>query len=288
MIESCYTEVEGIRTHYLEGGAGPTVVLLHSGEFGAAAEISWEHNLAALAERFHVVAPDWLGFGRTDKVRDFTDGRARLYAHMQRFLQVMGIEEADFIGNSMAGGMIARAAASDPPLFPFRRIVLASGGGFTPANEARTALHDYDCTFAGMQRLLAAMFHDPKWPADTAYVQRRVEMSTLPGAWECTASARLGSPIRAARSVHGQPDTVAYETIPFPTLVIAGANDKLRLPGYADEIVQRMPDAQLVVFEACGHCPNIEQATRFNETVIAFLDSATAASQVGAGAASGS
>lgn len=271
MIESRYLDVDGIRTHYLEGGTGRTVVLLHSGEFGAAAEISWEYNLAALAEHFHVVAPDWLGFGRTDKIRDFVDGRARLHAHMRRFLALMGIDEADFIGNSMAGGMIARAASADPPLFPIRRIVLASGGGFSPANEARAALHEYDCTFAGMQRLLGALFHDPKWPADAAYVERRLAMSTMPGAWECTASARLGSPIRPPRVVHGQPDPVEYEKIPFPTLVIAGGNDKLRLPGYGEEIVRRLPDAQLVVFDECGHCPNIERAARFNEVVTDFL-----------------
>lgn len=271
MIESRYLDVDGIRTHYLEGGTGRTVVLLHSGEFGAAAEISWEHNLPALAERFHVVAPDWLGFGRTDKVRDFVDGRARLHGHMRRFLSLMGIDEADFIGNSMAGGMIMRAASADPPLFPVRRIVLASGGGFSPANEARSALHEYDCTFAGMQRVLAALFHDPKWPPDAAYVERRLTMSAMPGAWECTASARFASPIRPPRVVHGRPDTIEYEKIRFPTLVIAGANDKLRLPGYGEEIVRRLPEAQLMVFDDCGHCPNIEQAARFNEAAIAFL-----------------
>lgn len=271
MIESRYLDVDGIRTHYLEGGTGRTVVLLHSGEFGAAAEISWEFNLRPLAEHFHVVAPDWLGFGRTDKIRDFVDGRARLHAHLRRFLSLMGIDEADFIGNSMAGGMIARAATTDPPLLPIRRIVLASGGGFSPANEARAALHAYDCTFAGMQRLVAALFHDPKWPADEAYIQRRLAMSTLPGAWECTASARFGSPVRPPRTVHGQPDPVEYEKIHFPTLVVAGADDKLRLPGYANEIVRRLPNARLLVIDECGHCPNIEQAPTFNEAVIAFL-----------------
>ena len=39
----------------LEAGEGPVVVLLHSGEFGGAAEISWEFTLPALAERFRVV-----------------------------------------------------------------------------------------------------------------------------------------------------------------------------------------------------------------------------------------
>jgi pimeloyl-ACP methyl ester carboxylesterase len=272
-IESRYVDVDGIRTHYLAGGSGPTVVLLHSGEFGGCAELSWEFSATPLARRFRVLAPDWLGFGRTDKVHDFIDARTRRLRHIARFLDVLGVDRADFVGNSMAGGMIMQAAASDPPVWPIRRIVLASGGGFSPDNEFRRALLDYDCTEASMRRVLHAMFNDPKWPADDAYVRRRVELSLLPGAWEATAAARLKNPTLPERAQFGQPDRVPYEQIAYRTLVIAGANDKLRNPGYAEEIVARLPDAVLEVFDRCGHCPNIEQAERFVASVTEFLSS---------------
>jgi len=271
MVESRYIDVDGIRTHYLAGGSGPTVVLLHSGEFGGCAELSWEFSAAPLARHFRVLAPDWLGFGRTDKVHDFIDARSRRLRHIARFLEILGVERADFIGNSMAGGMIMQAAATQPAVWGIRRIVLASGGGFSPDNEFRRALLDYDCTEDAMRRVLHAMFHDPKWPADDEYVRRRVELSLLPGAWEATAAARLKNPTIPERAQFGQPDRIPYEQIPYRTLVIAGANDKLRNPGYANEIVARLPDAQLEVFDACGHCPNIEQAERFVESVTEFL-----------------
>ena len=76
-VHSRYVMVDGVRTHYLEAGDGPAVVLLHSGEFGGCAELSWEFNIVALAGHFRVLAPDWLGFGRTDKLFDFAHGRAR-------------------------------------------------------------------------------------------------------------------------------------------------------------------------------------------------------------------
>ena len=63
VIRRRYINVDGIKTHYLEGGEGPVVVFLHSGEFGGCAELSWEFNLPAFAKHFRVVAPDWLGFG---------------------------------------------------------------------------------------------------------------------------------------------------------------------------------------------------------------------------------
>ena len=50
--------VDGLVTSYLEAGEGDPVVLLHGGEFGASAEIGWEHNISALAVHYRVLAPD--------------------------------------------------------------------------------------------------------------------------------------------------------------------------------------------------------------------------------------
>ena len=96
-----FVNVSGIRTHYLEAGDGPVLVLLHSGEFGGCAELTWEHNIPALAEQFRVIAPDWLGFGETDKLYDFVSGAERRMRHLVAFLELLAIGEADFAGASM-------------------------------------------------------------------------------------------------------------------------------------------------------------------------------------------
>jgi pimeloyl-ACP methyl ester carboxylesterase len=67
--------VDGLVTSYLEAGHGDPVVLLHGGEFGAGAELGWERNIAALAAKYRVLAPDQLGFGQSAKVIDFVEGR---------------------------------------------------------------------------------------------------------------------------------------------------------------------------------------------------------------------
>jgi pimeloyl-ACP methyl ester carboxylesterase len=271
-IESKYVAVDGIRTHYLEAGGGPTVVLLHSGEFGGAAEISWEFTIPALAPHFHVVAPDWLGFGRTDKVFDFANPRGRVYRHMSRFVEVMGIASADFVGNSMGGSNLARIVGEGAPPLPVRSMVLASGGGFAPETEARKKLLAYDGSSEAMRALLHAMLFDRKWGDDAAGVARRQEFALMPGAWECAAAARLKPPAAPAKgSGFGTPDTTPYESIAVPTLIVAGAEDRLREPGYAMKLAARIPDCEVHVLERCGHCPNIEMADRFNELVIRFL-----------------
>jgi 2-hydroxymuconate-semialdehyde hydrolase len=269
-VRSRYLDVGGIRTHYLDAGDGPPVVLLHSGEFGGSAELCWEFNIGPLARDFRVIAPDWLGFGGTDKLRDFVSGSDRMIRHMSAFLQAMAIEQADFAGASMGATMLLREAARPGCRFPIRRLVVASGGGFVPDNEERRRLLSYDGTPEAMRAILRANFHDPAWAQDDAYVKRRVEASLAPGAWEAIAAARLKPPTVPPRSDFGQPDTIAYERIPYPTLAMAGAEDKLRLPGY-HEALGRIPDARIVVLAEAGHLLNIEKAGEFNGLVRQFL-----------------
>jgi len=266
--------VDGIRTAYLDVGDGPPVVLLHSGEFGASALMSWEYNIAALASRHRVIAPDWLGFGGTDKLFDFVSGRQRRIRHMARFLETMNIPSAAFIGSSMGGGVLASVAAQQPSVFGVAAMVLSSAGGFAPNNDHRRTLLDYDCTVESMRRIVGVIFHDQRWAADEDYVGRRHQASLAPGAWEACSAPRLRRPDETPRSDFGQPDLVQYEQIDVPSLVIAGAEDPLREPGYADEVARRLPHGQAIVYPHCAHMPHIEQAERWNFDVLAFLDKA--------------
>jgi pimeloyl-ACP methyl ester carboxylesterase len=83
--------------------------------------------------------------------------------------------------------------------------------------------------------------------------------------------ARFKSPLAPARSDFGQADTTAYEAIEVPTLVLAGANDKLREPGYAEAIAARIPRGRVRVYENCGHVPNLEVPRDVAADILAFL-----------------
>jgi pimeloyl-ACP methyl ester carboxylesterase len=267
---SRYVDVGGIRTHYLDAGDGPPVILLHSGEFGASAELTWEHNIEALAERFRVVAPDWLGFGRTDKLRDFVSGSDRMVRHMAAFLRTIAIDHAAFVGCSMGATMLVKEAARVDCRLPISRMAIISGGGFVPDNEHRRAMLQYDGTPEAMRRILRACFADPRFSEDEEYVARRVEASLQPGAWEAIAATRLKAPNVPPRSHFGQEDTTPYEAISQPSLVIAGGADRLREPGY-EQAMQPIPDVEIHVVPGAGHLVNIERADLVNAMLIAFL-----------------
>lgn len=270
-IERKTAVVDGLSTSYLEAGnpAAPAVVLLHGGEFGAGAEIGWERNIAALAEHHRVLAPDLLGFGESAKVIDFNDGRGMRIRHVARFCAQLGVESADFVGNSMGAIMLLVDTTSNAPLLPVRRLVAICGGGEIQQNRHMAALYDYDATMPAMRRIVEALFHDAAYPADEEYVRRRYESSTAPGAWEAIAAARFRRP--GAEPPPPAPSNRAYERISVPTLVIEGGRDKLLPSGWAAQIADQIPAGGAAVVDAAGHCPQIEQAEQVNRLLLDFL-----------------
>ena len=152
--------VDGLVTSYLEAGEGDPVVLLHGGEFGAGAELGWERNIAALAALYRVLAPDQLGFGQSAKAVDFVDGRGMRIRHVARFCELLGVESAHFVGNSMGAINLLVDGTSDRPLLPVRSLVIICGGGEIQQNQHFEALQNYDATLPAMRRIVEALFFE--------------------------------------------------------------------------------------------------------------------------------
>jgi pimeloyl-ACP methyl ester carboxylesterase len=268
VVESKFVKVDGIETHYFEAGRGPHLVLLHSGEFGGCAELTWEYNMEALAQHFHVLAPDWLGFGRTAKFYDFEDMWHTRIRHMAAFVRTMGVDRAHFVGNSMGGTMLLYIAQMKPCPLPIDKVIAVSGGGNVIDNAARQVLNSYDGSLDHMRKIVQTLFMNPKVRDDEAYVVRRQEAAMVPGAWECTAAPRLRVPGRPAL---GLSRPMTYADITAPVLIIAGEHDNLRNPGYGEELQREIPSSTLYVVKGAGHCPQIDAPEEFNRVAIDFL-----------------
>jgi 2-hydroxymuconate-semialdehyde hydrolase len=262
--------VDGLVTGYLEAGEGDPVVLLHGGEFGASAELGWERTIGALATRYRVLAPDMLGYGDTAKVHDFVDGRGTRIRHVARFCELMGVEGAHFVGNSMGAINLLTDVTSDEPVLPVGSLTLICGGGEIQRNEHADALYAYDASLEGMRRIVTALFFDPGYASDDRYVRRRHESSLAPGAWEAIAAARFRRP--GATPPPGPSTARAYERITVPTLVVEGSGDKLLPPGWATDVAGRIVDARPAVVEDAGHCPQLERPDVVNPLILEFLE----------------
>jgi pimeloyl-ACP methyl ester carboxylesterase len=210
-----------------------------------------------------------LGFGGSAKVIDFNDGRGMRIRHIARFCEVMDVESAHFVGNSMGAVNMFVDATSASSVLPTRSMVTICGGGEIQRNEHSAALYDYDATLSGMRRIVEALFHDPSYPADDAYVQRRYESSIAPGAWEALAAARFRRPGLAPPPLPSS--ARPYDRIAVPTLVVEGECDKLLPRGWAAEIADQIPGGRSVSVPNAGHCPQIEQPSVVNHVLVDFL-----------------
>lgn len=264
-----YDSVGGIRTHVLDAGPadGRPTLLLHGGAWGECAAATWKLNVQPLAlAGLRVIAPDWLGFGETAKVRDFEDLAGSMIAHIADLLRLLGIDEVDAVGQSMGGSHLLRALTAGPTL-PIRRMVLVSAGGPAIDKSAGARLMDYDGTVESMRAQIRLAVADPEWAHDEEYVALRQQAAHRPGAYQFFRSLSLRAPWDDAPAT----PPLDYGAIDVRTLVVAGERDRLKPAGYSAEVAGAMSCATHRVFAQAGHCPQLEAAEDFNECVIDFL-----------------
>lgn len=104
-----YANINGIRMHYVEAGEGEPVVFLHGfPEFW----YSWRHQMAALAGKYRVIAPDQRGYNETERQGPYdTD---TLQADVLALMAHLGIERAHIVGHDW-GGVVAWLLAIEHP-----------------------------------------------------------------------------------------------------------------------------------------------------------------------------
>ena len=119
-----YAEVDGVRVHYLDEGSGEVILCLHG-------EPSWcylyRKMIPLLSARHRVIAPDFIGFGRSDKYTELKDYTFRM--HRDSLMKL--IETLDLRGITVVvqdwGGLIGLRVVT---LMPerFARLVIMNTG----------------------------------------------------------------------------------------------------------------------------------------------------------------
>ncbi|HJR06567.1 MAG TPA: alpha/beta hydrolase [Pyrinomonadaceae bacterium] len=109
-----YAQLDGVRLHYAECGRsdGRLVLLLHG---FPECWYSWRHQLIALGERFHVVAPDLRGYNLSDKPARVEDYRMeKLVGDVLGLIKHFGADDAAIVGHDW-GAAIAWAIGARHP-----------------------------------------------------------------------------------------------------------------------------------------------------------------------------
>ena len=252
--------VFGQKIHYVEAGSGPTVILLHG--LGGSTQV-WQFNIAALAEKYHVVVPDQIGFGKSDK--PLVNYRIRTYVDfLDQFCKQLKIERATLIGNSMGGWIAAMFTAA----FPDRvdKLVLVDAAGYAPPKDfdTRTIYGLNPTTREGMKILVAKVFYNKAFQTDAAIDLAMA--SRLAAGDGYTINSITESIIRGEDYL----DNIV-KTIKRPTLIVWGRQDGLLALADGERFNKDVAGSKLIVFDQCGHAPNVEKPGEFNAAVLKFL-----------------
>lgn len=253
--------------HYLEGGHGEPLVLLH----GFNANCDHFCRVAVhLREHFRILAPDLPGFGATRMNENPSFRIEDLATTVLDWLDAINVHQVYLGGNSM-GAYLAAAMARQAPDRIRGLWLLAPGGLYTAqlsavlqevAEDRHNPLvvrHHGD-----FRRLLDYCFVHPPWiPGPLLrYLGRRA-----------STDAVRAQRIFDAMRYESKPLEELIDGLPVPTLVIWGQADQvLHVSGI--RIVERlMPETLSLVLPNVGHLPMLEAPRTSAEAWLAFTES---------------
>lgn len=227
-----------------EAGKGTPLVLVH-GLSGSSRW--WDRNLDDLAAHHRVLAIDLVGFGRNRRLvgspLPLSIGEtASLLARWLRTLDV----PVHLVGHSMGGQAALEVAALAPERI--RSLTLVASTGIPFRFQARPHLE------AMLRPPVELLRFGPRLAVDV--------LRAGPGSI-ALASARLLTKDSSEAMAH----------VSAPTLLVWGDSDPLVPLRYAEEIRKKIPQAKLEILEGAGHVAMWDRAARFNEVVLAFLES---------------
>ena len=244
-------------------GDGPVVVLIHGHPFNRS---MWAPQLAALRDRFRVIAPDLRGYGDSP-VTPGTVPMAQLAADVGHLLDRKGIATTAPAGLSMGGLVVMELAAAQPQRWWAYGFIATTAHRLT--EDERAARLDSAQTMEGQgMRPVAEQM------ADRLFGPGPSEKLTQ----EIMAMMLATNPAGAAAAVRGRAERPDYQpvlkAITAPALVCAGDHDSYSTAEITGELAGCLPGSEVVVMEGVGHLPNLEQPDAFNEHLLHFLSRA--------------
>lgn len=269
-------QVNGTELFYAEEGNGPPCVLLHGGP-------GLDHQeffpyLSPLADSLRLIYLDHRGNGRSQPIPPEQFTTAAVVEDVEALRVALGFERMIVLGHSF-GGFIALSYALSYPASVSRLIISCSAPSYDIGAEVEEQLAAFN-----NPRVASAFARENEIQSDED--MRAVIFDELPFyfasypdeirrvAENWAQRTRYSAALSSWWSVNQMP---LYDTRPrlgelrVPTLILAGRHDRVCSLNQARLMQQGIPGARLVIFEASGHMPQMEETTRYMQAVREFV-----------------
>jgi len=262
-----------LQLHYNDCGAGAeTVVMLHGSGPGASGWANFNRNLEPLvAAGYRVILMDCPGWSKSDPIV-CSGSRSDLNARaLKGLLDAIDIDRAHLVGNSMGGHSAVAFALANPQRVG--KLVLMGGGtgGASPfapmPTEGIKLLQGLyrEPTIDNLKKMMSVFVYDTSELTEELFQTRLDNMLSRRDHLENFVASLAANPRQF-------PDFgPRLSEIKARTLIVWGSNDRFVPMDTGLRLLAGLPNAELHVFNRCGHWAQWEHADTFNRMVLDFL-----------------
>ena len=254
-----YASVNGVELYYESHGEGPAVVFAHG---AGGNSLSWWQQVPFFARRFRCITFDHRAFGRS-RDGEAKLGRRAFHDDLRDLLDLLGIDEARVVAQSMGGRTAVGFALRNPGRC--RGMVLAGTTGGAVDDGVRDLQEAHRGSDLGrlplLKRALAPAFADDA--PDRDFLYRSIARLNPPRARDFLA------PVPGYRGSSAQRLAEAC----FPILFLVGEHDAITPPPIIERCHRAVAGSQLAIIDGAGHSSYFERPDSFNRTVLEFLES---------------
>ncbi len=242
-----------------------TLLLLH--DFGTNS-YSYNHQLNELKEEYRVIAPDFIGFGLSDKPRSYYYSifdQAQVIIHLLRTLKVTDFAVVcQGYGAAVFAEILSQIEAGRLN-FRVRNIMLLNGSmtielvsGKSPkdliSNTVNSGFSKISYSYALFKKYFGMSLADAKTLSDTDYSLFWSLLSERKG----QKFIQFIDYCIVERKQFSKRWLKAYINAPCTIDLVWGANDPLSPLHFAEKLHQLLEGSNLHTVESCGHFPSLE------------------------------
>ena len=265
----------GARMHYVDQGVGAPILFVHGTPSWS---FEWRHLIRGLAHRNRCVAPDLVGFGLSNRPRDFPYTPAAHAGALAEFVEQLGLEDLTLVVHDFGGPIGLPLALAERS--PVRRVVIINTWLWSLAGDpeleraARIAGGKlgkflYRWANLSLRAIMPAAWADRKKLTPAIHAQY---LAPFPDRWSRgavlwpLAHALLGSS-RYYESLWAR----RAPLLDLPVLILWGMKDPALKPALLERWTESLPGATIVKLPT-GHWPHEEAPAAVVEAVRSFVD----------------
>ncbi len=260
--------VNGLNIHYLEGGKGDPLVLIHG--FGANKD-NWTRIGKFLTPYFHVIAPDLPGFGESSKEPNdkYTIKDQALF--LKQFVDKLGLKSFHLGGNSMGGNISGQYAA----LFQgdLKSLFLIAPGGVVSSEKSEM----YQMVKNGKPNPLVA--RNPE-EYDKLLEFVFVKKPFIPGPIKSYLTGVAIENQNLNKKVFqlikdpklNEPMELLLKDVDVKTFILWGTEDRVLHSSGAKILGSLVDNSKVIVLKDVGHIPMIEIPEKTAKLYLEFLE----------------